>query len=72
MELDVLHLISRLGQIDSFGDTGDHLVNIVKSKQSKLAAAKSEKTDSESKKVEADSPAGEDAQKAPSDNSNNS
>ncbi|KAI1357776.1 Vps54-like protein-domain-containing protein [Xylaria arbuscula] len=74
MESDVHHLISRLGQIDGFGNTGDHLLNIVKSKQSKLVAAKPEEKDSESdgKVDDADPPADEDSQKAPSDNSSNS
>ncbi|KAI0525414.1 Vps54-like protein-domain-containing protein [Xylaria bambusicola] len=69
MESDVLHLIARLDQVDGFGDTGDHLLNIVKSKQSNLAATKPEAKDSDDKK---DPTADEDAQQASSNNSNNS
>ncbi|KAI1821568.1 Vps54-like protein-domain-containing protein [Xylaria intraflava] len=33
MESDINYLISRLGKIDGFRDTGDHLLNIIKSKK---------------------------------------
>ncbi|KAJ8125078.1 hypothetical protein O1611_g8562 [Lasiodiplodia mahajangana] len=51
MESDINYLIARLGKIDGFGDAGDYLLNIVKSKQSAQAAAK---TSSEPKPDEKD------------------
>jgi vacuolar protein sorting-associated protein 54 len=40
MESDLDYLVSRLGKIDGFGDAGDYLLNIVKSKRSEQADAK--------------------------------
>ncbi|KAI1354871.1 Vps54-like protein-domain-containing protein [Xylaria sp. FL0043] len=69
MESDINHLVARLGQIDGFGDTGEHLLNIVKSKKPDQVAAKpSEEKDSGSKDAKPDSTADEDAQKASTDN----
>ncbi|KAI1135131.1 putative GARP complex component [Hypoxylon sp. FL0543] len=33
MESDIEYLVSRLGKIDGFGDTGDHLLSIIRSKR---------------------------------------
>ncbi|GAP93109.1 putative garp complex component [Rosellinia necatrix] len=41
MESDINHLIARLGKIDGFGDLGDHLLNIVKSKKMEQTSARS-------------------------------
>ncbi|GAW18974.1 hypothetical protein ANO14919_084580 [Xylariales sp. No.14919] len=74
MRSDIDHLIARLGQIDGFGDTGNHLLNIVKSKRPEQAPAKSssetnpEDKDSASKDPKADGVADEDVQKTSSDN----
>lgn len=84
MELDINYLIARLVKIDGFGDTGDHLLNIVKSKKSAqatasaaaaaAAAAKSssdtqlEKKDSDNKDPKPDATVDDNAQKAPTDN----
>ncbi|KAJ8123890.1 hypothetical protein ONZ43_g261 [Nemania bipapillata] len=70
MESDINYLIGRLSKIDGLGDTGDYLLNIVKSKRSEQTTAK---TSSESK-VEKDNDTNtsktdgtddEDAQKTP-------
>ncbi|KAI0914302.1 Vps54-like protein-domain-containing protein [Ustulina deusta] len=63
MESDINHLIARLGQVDGFGDTGNHLLNIVKSKKPEQVTAKLEEKDSDSKDPKADRTADEDAQK---------
>ncbi|KAI0429511.1 Vps54-like protein-domain-containing protein [Xylaria sp. FL1042] len=68
MESDINHLVARLGQVDGFGDTGEHLLNIVKSKKPEQVAAKPEEKDGDSKDVKPDHTADEDAQKASSDN----
>ncbi|KAI0398129.1 Vps54-domain-containing protein [Xylariaceae sp. FL0594] len=41
MESDVDYLISELGKIDGFGDLGDHLLGIIRSKRSTLLPEKS-------------------------------
>ncbi|KAI0552072.1 Vps54-domain-containing protein [Xylaria curta] len=39
MESDINYLIARLGKIDGFGDAGDHLLDIVKSKKAQHTAS---------------------------------
>lgn len=74
MESDINYLIARLGKIDGFGTTGDHLLNIVKSKRSAQAAVKSsaetqlERKDSNSKDPKTDGTTEEDSEKKPADN----
>ncbi|KAI8947249.1 Vps54-like protein-domain-containing protein [Xylaria longipes] len=76
MDSDINYLIARLGKIDGFGDTGDHLLNIVKSKKSEQAttAAKSssetqpERKDSDGKDPKPDGTVDGDARKASTDN----
>ncbi|KAI1126017.1 Vps54-like protein-domain-containing protein [Nemania abortiva] len=78
MEADINYFTGRLEKIDGFGDTGDFLLNIVKSKksaQAAAAAAAAAKTSSESKPEEKDNGsddsktdgASEDAQKTSTD-----
>lgn len=41
MESDISYLVNRLGNIDGFGDTGDYLGDIVKSKKPTQAPTES-------------------------------
>ncbi|KAI0437944.1 Vps54-like protein-domain-containing protein [Xylaria telfairii] len=77
MESDINYLIARLVKIDGFGDTGDHLLNIVKSKKSAQAAAAAAKSssdvqleqkDSDNKDSKPDATVDDNAQKAPTEN----
>ncbi|KAJ2990662.1 hypothetical protein NUW58_g2837 [Xylaria curta] len=73
MESDVNYLIARLGKIDGFGDTGDHLLSIVKSKKAGQATTEDgqdlqDEKDSDSKDPKPDGAADEDAQKSSTDN----
>ncbi|KAI0490476.1 Vps54-like protein-domain-containing protein [Xylaria cf. heliscus] len=76
MESDINYLMARLSKIDGFGDTGDHLLNIVKSKKPEqvMAAPKSstemelEKKDSASKDPKSDGTVNDNTQKASTDN----
>ncbi|TGJ79368.1 hypothetical protein E0Z10_g9385 [Xylaria hypoxylon] len=67
MKLDIDHLIAQLGQIDGFGDTGNYLHNIVKSKKPEQATpkssseTKSEENDSDTKDPKEDGVVDEDA-----------
>lgn len=75
MESDINYLIARLSKIEGFGTTGDHLLNIVKSKRAAQAAVKSspetqleKKEDSDSKDAKADGTADDDSEKKPMEN----
>ncbi|KAI0150194.1 Vps54-domain-containing protein [Xylariaceae sp. FL1272] len=65
MEADINHLIARLGKIEGFGDSGDQLLRIIKSKQADLDAKKSTE---EKKKKEAEPDAKEENPKERADN----
>ncbi|KAF2970388.1 hypothetical protein GQX73_g3224 [Xylaria multiplex] len=60
MKLDIDHLISRLGQINGFGDTGNYLLKIIMAKRPEQGPAKSsseaqpEEKDSDKKNPKAD------------------
>ncbi|KAI0966677.1 Vps54-like protein-domain-containing protein [Xylaria arbuscula] len=68
MESDIKHFIARLGQVDGFGDTGDHLLNIVKSKKPEPVAANPVEKDSDSTDSKAGDATDEDVPKTASDN----
>ncbi|KAI8630341.1 Vps54-domain-containing protein [Xylariaceae sp. FL1651] len=74
MESDIEYLIARLGKIDGFGDTGDHLLKIIKSKRSQQATTKGsveeklEEKDSTTKEAEAEEKADGDAYRTSTDN----
>ncbi|KAI1746528.1 Vps54-like protein-domain-containing protein [Xylaria castorea] len=75
MESDINYLIARLGKIDGFGDAGDRLLNIVKSKKSQQATTSTksssetqpEKKDSDRKDTEPDDSVNDDPPKASTD-----
>ncbi|KAI0403179.1 Vps54-like protein-domain-containing protein [Xylaria palmicola] len=77
MESDINYLIARLGKIDGFGNTGDYLLNIIKSKKSAQATAESpetkpEKEDNENEDAKPDGAADGDAQGASTESNSSS